>query len=93
MTSLLLHPPSWRLRWRRDAHVIFRIDSEVIHPPLHDVADCELVIEEPVSHHGPRAFGGVQLGHCVVEAVIQLLVRRWEPGESHRSRDVLLNFY
>lgn len=92
-TFLFLRPPGGRLSRCGDAHVIFGVDSEVIHPPVHGVADREPVIEEPVGHRGPRAFGGVQFGHRVVEAVIQPLVRRREPGEGHRSGDVFLNFY
>lgn len=92
-TFLFLRPPGWRLRRCGHAHVVFGIDSEVIQPPVHGVAHREPVIEEPVSHRGPRAFGRVQFGHCVVEAVIQLLIRRREPGEGHRSRNVFLNLY
>ena len=77
----------------RYADVIFGIDAEVILPPVHDIADCDLVVEESVGHCGPRAFGGVQFGHRVVEAVITLLIRRRFPRHRHCAGHVLLQLH
>lgn len=65
----------------------------MIFPPVHDIADCELVIEESVSHCGPCVFGGVQFRHCVVEAVIALLIRRRLPHHCHCARHIFVQFY
>lgn len=92
-TFLLLHPPGWWLRGRRYAHIIFGVDTEAIFPSEHDVAHCELVIEESLSHCGPCPFGGVQFGDRVVEAVIPLLVRGRLPGHSDRAGHVFLQLY
>lgn len=92
-TFLFLLSPSGWLRGCRQAHVILGIDAEVIFPPLHDIADCELVIEEPVSYYAPGALGGVQLGYYVVEAVVTLLIWRWLPDHCHCARYVLLQLH
>lgn len=65
----------------------------MIFSSMYDVADCEPVIKQPVSHWGPSALGRVQFGHCVVEAVITLLVRRRFPHHSYCARNVFFQFY
>lgn len=87
---MLSRAPCGRLRRGRHAHVVLGIDPEVVFTPLHDIAGGELVIEEPVRNYVPGPFGGVALGHHVVQPVVPLLVRGGLPDHSHCARHILL---
>lgn len=92
-TFFARNQPLWWFRRFGGAHVILRVDSELVFSARHYVADCESVVEDAICNSVPLSFTWITLSHHVVQPVITFLIWRWGPWNGHCARHVFINLH